>query len=81
MLKQVIDDSTYVGSPYELLETPTREPVVVVDSPVQRAEVRFSLYDKLSFEVPSTGGYVPLGFAGVEDNRFGIYARVAEVEL
>ena len=79
MLKQVIEDSTFIGMPYGLRDTASREPVAILDSVVQRVEVRFSLYDKLSFEVPSTGGYVPLGFGGAKENRFGIFARVHEV--
>ena len=76
MLKQAINDSTFVGMPYEMREAPSKLPITVLDTVVQRAEVRFSIYDRSSYEVPGTEGFIQLGFASTDANRFGIYARV-----
>ena len=81
LLKQDIDDSFYIGSAYPLKDDINHIPVAVIEQPIQRAEIRFSMYDQRSYQIPADPKYTALGFGSTSDEGFGIYARVDQLEL
>ena len=80
MLKQTIQDTTFVGSPYDLRDNPSHELVNVLSTlPPERAEIGLSIYDKRSYQLPSTEGFFQLGFES-SSGPFGMFGCILSIE-
>ncbi len=80
MLKQSIQDATFVGSPYDLRDNPSHELVNVLSTlPPERAEIGLSVYDKRSCQLPSTEGIFQLGFES-SSGPFGMFGCILSIE-